>query len=445
MAERAFSFPKMVVDPTDPEGSLRLYADNWKRTVVMYCFAKGKGSGGAKQPTKLEAFPAAVRIAMFRSAVGKEANEILEDNEFADWLRKDNEEIGPVERALEILERHYCRDSHAQKSFRYLGARQLEGENITDYLCRMTKLARRVDMHRSNDRVLRAVHGLVDVDLQRRLLIKIKEAEEIEEVFDWDCLTSYVRIHCAVEEVTKPNRPVAGKDQSTGLSEVTTKPTVVKSEPTVVGAEPCGKPAVVSRAGDDSRHGDSRPRDDSRDRGRDRDRGFRDRSYRGDSKPRDYSSDRYGRPQRREYDNRDRGREASPYRQGRYDSRDRYDRNDRDTRSSYRYRSPSADRPYGRRGDDSDPRRVRFRGDKDRSSAPRSRSVTCDLCGEQGHYMRRCPDIQCKKCKGRGHVMSDCTRSDRRSQARAVSEDQVVRLVDRTEGIMLNTDTDDSD
>ena len=417
-----------------------MYADNWQRAVVMYGFLKGKGG-----KTRSDDFPSAIRIAVFRAAVGNEANEILNDQGFEDHLRNDTEEQGAVERALDILERHYCRESEAQKSFRYLGASQLEGESITKYLTRMTKLARRADMHRAGDRVLRAVYGLADSDLQRRLLIKIKEAEEEGDVIDWDGLTSYVRIHCAVDEVTKPTRPVTGKDQATGLSEGTTKPTVVTTQPTVVGAEPGGNPAVVSRAGDDSRQIDARPRSDSRDRGRDRDQGFRDRSYRGDSRPRDYSSDRYGRPQRREYDNRDRDREASPYRQGRYESRDRYDRNDRDTRSSYRYRSPSADRPYGRRGDDSDPRRVRFRGDNNRSSAPRSRSVTCDLCGEQGHYMRRCPDIQCKKCNGRGHVMSDCTRSDRRSQARAVSEDQVVRLVDRTEGIMLNTDTDDSD
>ena len=442
MADRAFSFPKLVVDPDDPEGSLRMYSDNWKRAVVMFCFLKGK-SGTGKAVTRSEAFPADVRIALFRAAVGDEANEILNDQDFREVKTGDDEDNGAVERALIILERHYCRESEASKSFKYLGARQMEGESTTAYLDRMTKLARRAGMHRSEDRVLRAVYGLSDTSLQRKLLIKLKETEEIVEVFDWDCLTSYVRIHCAVDEVDKPCRPVTGKDQSTGGSEVTTKPTVVTTVPTPVGDESGGKTPVVAWASDESRHGESRPRSDSRDRGRDRDRGFRDRGYPRDSRPRDYSRDSYDRFQRRDYEGRNRGREYSPYqRRDRYDSRDRYDR---DSRPKSSYRSPSEERSFERRRDDSDPRRVRFREDE-RRSAQRTRSVTCDLCGEQGHFMRRCPDIVCKLCKGRGHVMSDCGRKpERRSQARAVTDRQVVSLVDRTEDVSINDTESDSD
>ena len=372
-------FPDLVINPGDVSNSWK----RWRQEFLIAIELKTMELGTKiVESAPVENFTDRAKLLVLFRSIGQEGRDALT----AMGFNVQNTEA-TYQQAWDLLDNHYEReDSIYMRTQKCVTVSQLSGEEERDYLLRVERLSRAVELVTSNDQTIKtqqeqtrsrfavvlAVNGLRDQGLRRELMQK--KALTWEKLAE--CLRSRYRANVEVATYPGYNPPVSVKQE---VGEVASTTNQGKSQD------------------NDGYEGSVH----SVQRGRTFEPEWLGRTSR--SKTRSQNEGRTRSPSNQRYEYRDsrtpRGDSVSPSWR---------DKKPYDTPRMERMSSPSREMRVGSPYNDAHKYR-------DYSSSPRRNHVECFICGK-GHMYKFCPSIQCHKCGGRGHIARDCgSRSPNRS------------------------------
>ena len=339
-AVKLSGFPALIIDPGDVSGSWRRWKTDFMLSIRLRAIEMGsrivrREDGEVEVPN----FREEAKVLILLQAVGNEGRDIL----LAEGLTVESEGITFTE-VMGVLCNHYEREESLYvKTQNFVGAQQLTGEDQRDYLKRVERLGRELDIFRSSNEqskadlekareqltLVIAVNGLRDQGTRRDMIANCD--------LTWKSLQNVLKSRSKAQEtVEKLGKAVSHLD--------------IKQE---VG--------VICIPGDkDKVEGELVNEVTSRQR--------RDGGYNGPS-----SRDRYWDRSVNRSSSRDRENRRSSFRDSRSPSRGSWSN----------HRSPGRDRS----------RRY--------SRSPSVRSNECLECGSTSHRQRYCPNVECYRCGGK--------------------------------------------
>lgn len=347
------NFPKLVIDSDNIHGSFMSWKYDFDVAIELASLKLGVDDNDQ------QVFRGRLKLLTLVQAVGSVGKDVFTAVGFniADEASTYDQAMGHLEAQFGIQDNIYVR------TMRFVTVNQALGEKETDYLLRVNKLSRTMNIPANSDEVrvgfalALAVNGLRNSDLRRELM----ERNDLT----WDNLNAMLRARQSSKE-----------SELILLENTKTEQVLVKRE--VAGIESDTKASrTVNRV---YREGSGRPRSDG---------GGVGNTYPYDSPGRS-NRNRWqfeARNDHREdyYKPSSPGKQYSEYRQGAYKRGSPY---------SGRGYSPEYGSGYPR----SPPRR---------SPSP-GRVSRCFTCGDTDHMARYCPQSRCYNCNAKGHISIDC-------------------------------------
>ena len=366
------NFPKLVIDSDNIHGSFMSWKYDFDVAIELASLKLGVDDNDQ------QVFRGRLKLLTLIQAVGSVGKDVFTAVGFniADEASTYDQAMGHLEAQFGIQDNIYVR------TMRFVTVNQALGEKETDYLLRVNKLSRTMNIPANSDEVrvgfalALAVNGLRNSDLRRELM----ERNDLT----WDNLNAMLRARQSskeseliLSENTKTEQVLVKKEVASIESDTKASRTVnrVYREGRSRSKSPVRSSSPYRRS-----EGSGRPRSDG---------GGVGNTYPYDSPGRS-NRNRWqfeARNDHREdyYKPSSPGKQYSEYRQGAYKRGSPY--------SGRRY-SPEYSSGYPR----SPPRR---------SPSP-GRVSRCFTCGDTDHMARYCPQSRCYNCNAKGHISMDC-------------------------------------
>lgn len=374
-------FPRMKIDSGDVTGSWNSWWSEFQVAVATTTIKMGtEDVNGAATPR----FRGPAKLMALAMAIGVEGRDTLM-SQGIDIMG----ENATFDASVTSLRTHYGREESIYvRTMKFVTANQTCGESDRDYLLRIERLSRTVEMGtddtvRQRFALVLAVNGLRDATVRQQLMQ--------EQDLTW----AQLRTKLTARDLARESENIISGSR-TGSNNV--KREVKVEVDRVEGGYSGDNVEEYNSSRDRERYvkGITEGRQQNQTYARNRSRSNSGDSYR-------FSPT---------WEDRSRGQSNTRYKSGRYErgnSPRRYYRSYRQRREDSPYRSDRQrreDSPYSR---DYPSRRSTW-GNKDRPSSPISNDMICFECDKVGHQVRNCPQARCFTCNRKGHTSKDCPR-----------------------------------